>query len=152
MMVPGGSSQQTPTSTPTQSPSTGLGGTKVPIATGEPPPTTTPTQIPSVIPTVVIIPSESPSKIATGTPTQDPPTGSGGTDAPTVDAGPTAMSPNLTDDIAPEFGDTAITGWWTGCTVKEISNNDNNQCTAATNIRLEEPIYLDIEQLTEPKP
>lgn len=145
MMVPGGSSQQTPTSTPTQSPSTGLGGTKVPIATGEPPPTTTPTQIPSAIPTVVIIPSESPSKIATGTPTQDPPTGSGGTDAPTVDAGPTAMSPNLTDDIAPELGDTAITGWWTGCTVKEISNNDNNQCTAATNIRLEEPIYLDIE-------
>lgn len=145
VMVPGESLPQAPTSIPTQVPSNGVGGTKVPTATGEPSPTITPTQSPSVVPTVVIMPSESLSQIPAGTPTQDPTTGSRETDVPTVATGPAAMSPNLTDDIAPELGDTAITGWWTGCTVKENSNNDNNQCTAATNVRIEEPIYLDLE-------
>jgi hypothetical protein len=138
-----------PTSTPTDLQTPVPGGTEAPTAVmtpGKSPsqiPSSTPTQVPSTVPTAVIMPSESPSQNQTGTPNQVPT--SGETEVPTGATGPVAQSPNFDVDIAPELGDTAITGWWTGCTFKEISNNDNNQCTAATNIRMEEPIYLDLQ-------
>ena len=46
---------------------------------------------------------------------------------------------------ASELDYTAITGWWNGCTIKESDNNADDECTEATNIRITDPLYLDLE-------
>jgi hypothetical protein len=46
---------------------------------------------------------------------------------------------------AAEMNYIAITGWWNGCKMKEGSGNGYNECVGATNVRLQDPIYLNLE-------
>jgi uncharacterized protein with PQ loop repeat len=96
-----------------------------------------PSQSPTIGNNTTYYSTENPSSFISMAPVTEIPVSHGPVDDYSIDLSPM--------EKAAEMNFMAITGWWNGCKLKQGSGNGYNECVGATNVRLQDPIYLNLD-------